>query len=171
MSAAACQKSEVANVASNAPANTAAANTANTSNAAANTAAATTGTADLSTPAAAYKTAYTARKNNDLATLKRVLSKDVLQFLTDIGDTGDKDKKTLDEMLNDLCKEPQAPTADVRNEKISGDKATLEYLDETGSWHSMDLVKENGDWKITIGDGDKPPMDDTNSSSKSNDKK
>jgi predicted lipid-binding transport protein (Tim44 family) len=168
---AACQKSEVANGSANTTVNKAAANTTNTSNAAANTAPATSGSIDLSTPTAAYKTAYNARNNKDIPTLKRVLSKDVLQFLTEIGDTGDKDHKSLDEMLKDLCEQPQAPTADARNEMINGDKATIEYLDETGSWHPMELIKENGDWKITIGKADKPPVDDSNGSGKSKDKK
>jgi cytoskeletal protein RodZ len=159
----ACQTGQVTNGAVNAPANTAAANTSKNSTAsnATNTTTEPSEAVDLSTPTAAYKTAYNARKNKDLSVLKRVLSKDVQDFLTEIGKADEKDKKSLDDMLKDLCEQPQAPTAEARNEKINGDKATLEYLEDSGSWHSMDLVKENGEWKITIGDGGKPTLDDT----------
>jgi len=97
----ACQKSEVASGAANATANKAAANTSNSANTstAANTA--VSGSADLSTPTAAYKTAYNARKNKDIPTLKRVLSKDVQDFLTEIGQADDADKKSLDDMLKE----------------------------------------------------------------------
>ena len=167
----ACQKSEVANGAANATANKAAANSSNSANTstAANTA--VSGSADLSTPTAAYKTAYNARKNKDIPTLKRVLSKDVQDFLTEIGQADDADKKSLDDMLKELCLQPQAPSPDVRNEKIDGDKATLEYKDESGEWQKMDLLKDNGDWKISIGDLGKPPMDDSNGSNKPKGKK
>lgn len=168
-----CQKSEVANGAANASANKVAANTSNAANISntANTAAATSGSIDLSTPTATYKTAYNARKNKDIETLKRVLSKDVHEFLTEIGKADDNDKKTLDDMLKELCEQPQADNPEVRNEKINGDKGTLEYLDESGAWQPMDLVKDNGEWKITIGDTNKPPADDTNKNSKAKGKK
>lgn len=50
----------------------------------------------------------------------------------------------------ELCEKPQAATAEARNEKINGDKATIEYLDEKGGWSPMEFVKENGQWKLTI---------------------
>jgi hypothetical protein len=82
-----------------------------------------------------------------LHALKRVLSKEMLGFLEDIGKS---EQKTLDDELKDLCAAPQAPTAEVRNEKISGDNATLEYLDEKGKWSLMGFVKEGDDWKMTL---------------------
>ncbi|CAN5405895.1 hypothetical protein BH20ACI2_BH20ACI2_09370 [soil metagenome] len=50
----------------------------------------------------------------------------------------------------ELCEKPQAPTAEVRNEKITGDRATIEYLDEYGNWSPMEFVKEDGVWTLTI---------------------
>src|SRR6266542_2636180 len=41
----------------------------------------------LASPTQAYKTAYAARKKNDLEGVKRVLSKEMLGFLQDIGKT------------------------------------------------------------------------------------
>lgn len=101
----------------------------------------------LATPTDAYKFGYAARKNKDIAALKRVLSKDALQFLTDIGK---EEKKTLDDQLKALADRPQAATDESRNEKITGDRATLEYLNEKGAWVTMDFVKEGNEWKIGL---------------------
>lgn len=104
----------------------------------------------LATPTEAYKTGYAARQTKDLATLKRVLSKDALQFLTDVGK---EEQKTLDDQLRTLAERPQAATAETRNEKINGDRASLEYLNEKGKWASMEFVKEGNDWKIDLPKG------------------
>jgi hypothetical protein len=101
----------------------------------------------LATPTEAYKAGYTARQKKDIAGLKRVLSKEALQFLTDVGKD---EQKTLDDQLKALSERPQAPTAESRNEKITGDTATLEYLNEKGQWSTMHFVKEGNDWKITL---------------------
>ena len=101
----------------------------------------------LASPTQAYNTAYAARQKKDLEGLKRVLSKEMLEFLTDIGKA---EQKTLDDELKELIATPQAPTAEVRNEKIIGNNATLEYLDEKGKWSLMGFVKKGDDWKITL---------------------
>jgi hypothetical protein len=101
----------------------------------------------LATPADAYRTGYTARQKKDIAGLKRVLSKEALQFLTEVGKD---EQKTLDDQLKALADRPQAATAETRNEKITGDRATLEYLNEKGNWVTMDFVKEGSDWKIGL---------------------
>lgn len=80
----------------------------------------------LATPTDTYKTGYAARKNKDVAMLKRVLAKDALAFLTEMGQL---DNKTLDDQLKELADKPQAATAETRNEKINGNRASLEYLD------------------------------------------
>ena len=102
-------------------------------------------------PTSAYKAAYTARKNKDIAALKKLMSKDVLEFLTMVADADEKKKGTLDDQLKELCEKPQAATAEARNEKIDGDYATIEYLDEKGGWKQMEFVKEDGIWKIAFG--------------------
>ena len=70
---------------------------------------------------------------------------------------GDNKPNAVDDGLKEMCESPQGASDDSRNEKITGDKATLEYLDKSGAWKTMDLVKENGGWKLTIAkmDGDK----------------
>lgn len=98
----------------------------------------------LSTPTEAYKTAYAARQNKDVAGLRRVMSKDALEFLGIVAE------KSVDDELKKLADRPQNPSNESRNEKIDGDTATLEYLDDKGKWKTMDFVKEGGDWKLTF---------------------
>lgn len=141
-----CQKAANGNAAAaNQPANTAA--SANQS--ATVPTSASTDTLTIATPTDAYKAAYAARKNKDVPALKKLMSKDIMEFFTEISGLGEK-KQTVDEILMELCEKPQAPTAETRNEKINGDKATLEYLDEKGGWSTMDFLKEDGVWKLTI---------------------
>lgn len=106
-------------------------------------------------PTATYKAAFTARQKKDLDGLKKVLSKRAIKFFTEMGKM---DKKTLDDSLKEMMAQPQAATAEVRNEKVTGDKAALEYLDENGKWKPMDFVKEDGAWKMTL--PDTPSMND-----------
>ena len=101
----------------------------------------------LATPTDTYKTAYHARKNKDIVTLKRTMTKDALGFITEMAGI---DKKTLDDQLKELTEKPQAASAETRNEKINGNRATLEYLDEKGKWVVMDFSKEGNEWKIDL---------------------
>jgi hypothetical protein len=138
------------NSASNSGTN-ASAPTANAVNTNANSApAATNATADdpgnfNGSPTEVYKAAYTARKKCDIAGLKKVMAKELLDFL---GKMAKEDKKSLDDELKELCQRPQAATEQVRNEKIDGDHASIEYLDENNEWQPMDFVREGGVWKM-----------------------
>lgn len=154
LSVASCQKADNGNTASNKAANSVVANASPVANAA-TPATGETSTNSTVTPTDAYKAAYAARKNKDVPGLKKLMSKDIIEFFTEIGGAGDK-KQTLDELLMELCEKPQAPTAEARKEKIDGDHATIEYLDEKGDWSTMDFVKEGGGWKLTIPKMDKP---------------
>jgi hypothetical protein len=164
----ACTKADNKNTATNSQTNSATANT----NAAVNASTpATDSPSSGGSPTDAYKAAYAARNSKDVAGLKKLLSKDILEFLTMMGEADEKDKKTLDGMLKELCERPQAPTPDSRNEKINGDKATIEYLDEKGAWQTMDFVKEDGAWKLTIDKADAPPTEKPASNSPADKKK
>ena len=113
-------------------------------------AAETTTAFDASTPTAAYVTAYNARKNKDVPTLKKLMSQDILEFFEIVAESeteGGK-KKSVDDVLMELCEKPLPPKPDTRNEKIKGDRATLEYLDEEGEWSTMDFDKVDGMWKL-----------------------
>lgn len=111
----------------------------------------------LATPTEAYKTAYAARRNKDIAGLKRAFSKDILEFFTEIGKA---ENKTLDEALKEMVEQPMPPNSEVRNEKINGNQATLEYQNESGKWVQVDFVKEGAEWKMTIPRAQGPTVED-----------
>jgi hypothetical protein len=112
----------------------------------------------LKTPTDTYKTAHDLRKRKDIEGVKKVMAPDALEFLTAMGEP----EKSLNDMLREMCEKPQADKAEVRNEKISGDRATVEYLDEKGSWKVMDFQKIGGEWKIGFPKMDKNDLKVTN---------
>ena len=109
----------------------------------------------LATPTEAYKTAYDLRKKKDVAGLKSIMSDDIKEFLTMMGEA---ENKSLDDIIKEMCDKPQADKAESRNEKIKGDTATVEYLTETGSWKTMDFEKVDGKWLLTFPKADKDSM-------------
>ena len=109
-------------------------------------------TGSLATPSEAYRTAYALREKKDVEGMKTIMSQEVLDFLTMVGET---EKKTLDDEIRSMFDEPQAKSAEVRNEKITGNRATIEYLDEKGEWSIMDFEKVGKEWKLAL-----PPKDE-----------
>ena len=59
----------------------------------------------LATPSDAYRTAYELRKRKDVQGLKNIMSPDIKAFLTMMGSD---EKKSLDDMLKEMCEKPQA---------------------------------------------------------------
>ena len=56
---------------------------------------------------------------------------------------------TLDEIVKRETLFSQTQTlVEFRNEKIDGDKATLEVKNSFGSWETVPFVMEEGNWKI-----------------------
>jgi hypothetical protein len=159
-----CGSTTGANVNANTVANTAA-NTAAAPAATAVPTAAAVSDADIAkalagSPSDVYKAAYAARERKDIETLKKVFAKDILEFFKMMG----KDEgKTIEDSLKEMTENPQGKTDDTRNEKINGDKATIEYLDDKGEWRTMDFIKEDGVWKMTL---DGPGADKNTTSSK-----
>jgi predicted lipid-binding transport protein (Tim44 family) len=105
-----------------------------------------TSTVSAATPTEAYKAAYAARQNKDVAALKKLMSKDALEFLEIFSEPG----KSIDDTLRKMMETPQAATDESRNEKITGETATIEYPDGQGKWKKMDFIKEGGEWKLHI---------------------
>ncbi len=103
------------------------------------------------TPTDAYRTALAATKARDYESLKKVVSKDVLEFFRFMSE-GDE---SSDDMMAEMLGSKQSETGEVRNEKINGNKATLEYVAENGEWKTMDFIKEDGMWKLTLPEGEK----------------
>jgi len=100
-------------------------------------------------PSTPFKTmeAYTqAIKKKDLTTMKLLLSADSIKM-------ADREAKsqnvTLDEIIKreTLFSENQS-TVKYRNEKIDGERATIEMMDSFGAWNVVPFVREEGAWKI-----------------------
>lgn len=105
----------------------------------------------LSTPTNTFMAFYEASKKNDVPGVIKVLSKDSLDFLTA---EAKKENKTLEAALTESLKTADVPksTPETRNEKIDGDKATLEVkAEKTNDWDTFNFVKENNEWKLKLG--------------------
>lgn len=58
---------------------------------------------------------------------------------------------TVDEIvLQQTLFSPEQRVFDYRNQKIEGNKATVEVKNSFGSWDTVFLVKEKGVWKIDL---------------------
>ena len=56
---------------------------------------------------------------------------------------------TLDEIVQrETLFNPTQKSVDFRNQKIEGDKATIEMKDSYNAWNTVPFVRENGIWKI-----------------------
>ena len=107
-----------------------------------------------SSPTATLKAYFEALQKKDAAGLKKTLSKGTLEMFEQFA-KAQSPPKSLDEALqtgltNTTNNEPNK-TPETRNEKIEGEKATLEVKnDKTGQWESVPFIKEDGDWKIAF---------------------
>jgi hypothetical protein len=102
-----------------------------------------------STPTATFKAFYEASKKKDVAGMKKSLSKGTLDMFDKLAK---EQNKTTDEMLKEVDKDDKSEKMpETRNEKITGDNATLEVKnDKTNKWDTLPFVKENGEWKIAL---------------------
>lgn len=56
---------------------------------------------------------------------------------------------TIDEIIKRETLLAEGQTAiDYKDEKIDGDKATLQFKNSVGAWETMPFVREDGNWKI-----------------------
>ena len=108
----------------------------------------TTTSSSASSPEAAYKSYYAARKNKDIKALKQLISKEMDDFFKMMG--GEDNQNALDEGLKALAETPQGASDEIRDLKVKGDTATAKFQDKNGEWKTMDFVKEDGSWKLTI---------------------
>jgi hypothetical protein len=121
------------------------------------TATTTTTTVSASTPTEAFNAYYEAIKRKDVAAFRTLFSKGTLGMLEE---RAKQQKTTLDEVIKEgmeeASKEVPASVPPTRNEKVDGDKATLEVNDEKkGKWETLNFVREGGQWKLTFDDDEK----------------
>ena len=96
-------------------------------------------------PVETFQTYVKAFKKKDLTTMKLLLSNDTIKMHEQ---QAKAEGVTLDDVIrrDSLLGEGQM-TVEYRNERIDGDRATIEYKD-AGAWETMPFVREEGDWKI-----------------------
>ncbi|HYJ45529.1 MAG TPA: hypothetical protein VEV81_02875 [Pyrinomonadaceae bacterium] len=101
-----------------------------------------------STPTEAFKSFYEAAKSKDVATIKRLLAKDAMSKMEE---RAKQQNKPIDDFLVAQVSDGVPPSMpDIRNEKIEGDNATLEFKGPNGDndWRTVPFSKEDGEWKI-----------------------
>ncbi|MGB7069321.1 MAG: hypothetical protein WBD22_07485 [Pyrinomonadaceae bacterium] len=104
------------------------------------------GTTEPATPTKTFKTYILAAKEKDTTTMKLLLSSETLKM-------HELEAKAQNITLDDLVKNETLftegqKTIEYRNEKIDGDRATLEMKTSFGTWETVPFVFEGSEWKI-----------------------
>ena len=98
------------------------------------------------TPVDTLKAYTEAVKNKDITQMKLLLSAATLKLHTD---QAKAQNVTLDEIVQrETLFPPEQRRFTFRNEKIEGEKATVEVMNNFNGWDTIFLVKEEGTWKI-----------------------
>jgi hypothetical protein len=101
-----------------------------------------------SSPTATWKAAYAAVKNKDVAGFKKVLSKKSVESLDE---AAKRSNKSSDDFIKDILNDAKLAKSDEsKDEKINGDTATLQVKTEKDDWETVNLVKEDGEWKMKL---------------------
>ena len=98
------------------------------------------------TPLETLKAYTNAIKQKDTTTMKLLLSDASIKM-----DEAEAKSRgvTLDEVVKrETLFDPTQKAVDFRNEKIEGDKATIEMKDSYNTWNIVPFIRENGKWKI-----------------------
>lgn len=98
------------------------------------------------TPVETFKTYIKAIKQKDTTTMKILLSDATLKM-------HEQEAKAQGVTVDDIVKretlfQEGQTSVEYRNEKIDGDRATLEVKTAYGSWETVPFIREDGDWKI-----------------------
>ena len=97
-----------------------------------------------STPTAAMKAYYDAAKRKDFKALKALVSDAYLKEIA-------KAPFPFERMMEPLTENLPPTMPPVRQERVSGNRATLEVFDhKSKQWETVSFVRENGVWKIAL---------------------
>lgn len=108
--------------------------------------AACAGAAQPTTPLETLKTYTEAIKKKDTTTMKLLLSDETIKMHQQ---SAKEQGVTLDEIVQrESLFSPDQKRVEYRNEKIEGDKATIEMKNSYGIWDTVSFVREDGIWKI-----------------------
>jgi flagellar hook-associated protein FlgK len=146
------------------------ANTGNSSNGSSSTTTSTSSTAKPAgtAPTDTLKAYYAAAKKKDLETVKGYLSHSTIEMMEGFAKA---QGKTLDQMFKEGAdRDSQMPEPEFSNEKVSGDTATVDIKAPNQPVITMQMVKEDGSWKLAIdkmmgGAAAKPATEDHGSNS------
>ena len=102
-------------------------------------------------PTATFKTYFEAQKKKDIPAMKQTLSKTSLAMMEA---SAKEQGVTVDKMIQGQLDNPSSKIdkmPETRNEKVTGDNATVElHNEEANRWDTMYFVKEDGAWKIAL---------------------
>ena len=98
------------------------------------------------TPVETFKTYIKAMKAKDITTMKLLLSNDTIKM-------HEQQAKAQGVTLDDIVKRETLVAdgqerVEFRNEKIDGQKATVEIKNSYGEWETLPFVFEDDSWKI-----------------------
>ena len=98
------------------------------------------------TPVETFKTYTKAVKQKDYSTMKLLLSNATVKM-------HEQEAKAQGVPVDDIIKREtllgdSQRTVEYRDEKIDGEKATLKFKNQFGSWEMLPFVREDGVWKI-----------------------
>ncbi len=99
-----------------------------------------------SSPLQTLQTYAKALKKKDYTTMKLLLSSETMKMHKQ---QADAQGVTVDDIIKreTLISEGQT-SVEFRNEKIDGDKATIELKDAYGQWQIIPFVREENEWRI-----------------------
>ncbi|MCD9186170.1 MAG: hypothetical protein LUM44_07040 [Pyrinomonadaceae bacterium] len=144
----ACSSSQPANTATNSTVNPTANSTTSTNAATVNTGQTAPPKVAAQSPTDAMKALNEASKTNDVAAIKGLISKGTIALLEE---SAKEKQTTVDELLQRDDSMPFEDIPEMRNEKITGDKATLEIKNTlSGEYSTVPFVKEDGSWRIAF---------------------
>ena len=99
-------------------------------------------------PTETMKAMNEAAKAKNPAALKLVISKGTLAL---IEKNAQEQGTTVEELLSRDEDAPFQETPEMRNEKITGNRATVELKNtRSGEWSTLPFVKEDGVWKVAM---------------------
>ena len=98
------------------------------------------------TPIETFKSYITAVKEKDTTRMKLLLSSESIKM-------HEQEAKAQNVTLDDIVKRETLFTegqkvVEFRNEKVDGEKATLEVKNSYGTWETIPFVRENSEWRI-----------------------
>jgi len=104
------------------------------------------------TPTDAYIKLYTAVKSKQPDAIKAVLSEKTVGFAQSVSERQNQSlAKVLENGFTATTFSETMP--EMRDERIKGDSASVEvYNSKDSRWEDLPFVKQNGSWKLAIGD-------------------